>query len=230
MSFDNVKIALLKKKIEKEIEQIRNSSDGNYYFLTDPNYVKELLSFNKLKTIQYFYGLYSELDKSLDMPMELGDLLKGYFDNDCDKRLGIHRTGAGIFDLNNDNCLDNEILNNIFSFGIINQGDAPRGVVSESIVPPSKTVSIVNDMLHAVMRIKTTYKGNVGILLEFPKEIIDKEGHIISGYENDIYDFSKHINPVIRPEFLVGFVINDNGKCYYHPKSEIIKEKGNSKK
>lgn len=224
MAFDMLKASLLKKRIKSEIEYIKNNPDGNYHLLTDPEYGGKILGYRKSETIEYFYKIYSDFDKSMKMPIELYDLLKEYFREGSYKRLGIHRTGKGISNLDDRRCLESDMLKSIFTLGIINQGDISRGIVTSSLVPPSKTVAIMSDMFHAVMRIKTDYKGNVGVLVEFPKNMVDEKGNIIAGHESDIYDFSKGVNPVIKPEFLIGFVINDGSKCLFHSKREIIGE------
>lgn len=118
-----------------------------------------------------------------------------------------------------------EDLNAIFTNGLKNTGDLSTGFISSEVSEPNRTVSNVNDIITATITLKTSYKDSQGgVLVCFPADIVSKQGEILPGCVLDVYDVidgTYHI----KPDYLLGYVAQENEVCRYHSKEEILNKK-----
>ena len=103
-----------------------------------------------------------------------------------------------------------------------NYGDASSGAHIDGLIQPKKTISMISSMLNTVILLKTHYKDSKGaIITVFPSEFVNLEGEIISD-KSDVYYLTEDKTLTIKPEYLVGFISENNGVCEFYPKESFI--------
>lgn len=116
--------------------------------------------------------------------------------------VGIHRTGhTGV---------TGQMILDVFSNGLINNGDAMQGVVSGKIAL-EKTVSFYDDMWGLISQIKAcnSYKNSEGVfIIKVPKSYIG----LGDGEIKPIYIQDEHENRLL-PEFIYGYAPVKKGVC-----------------
>ena len=215
------------QKISAEYEK-KSMVDNNYYLLSS-NYFKNILNNKDLddKNLEFFYDLCKEWDDYGSIPLELGNSIEKVL-NDERLYLGIHRTDSDA-KIDKDSYLESELVDNIVKNGLKNNGDLSSGVVSVEAPDPNKTISPINNILDAVIYLKSQYKhSNIGVLLTLPKKFVNDELDIINNNESNIYNHTKD-GFYIKPKFITGVIYQKDGNCAYFPK-EYIKSKTSEKK
>ena len=188
---------------EKVLNLVRSFGAGERV-LDSRNYLLTEHMTKDEKKNKFFRELYEEWDNcGVDMPRELGEYLE-LFVNDPNCWFGIHRSNA----INGKNFENDAILKSIMKDGLMNHGDADSGSIR---IDPAvdKTVVRCDDMLHAVINLKSAYKGSTGaVLVAIPSKYLDKEGNVKLGEGNHVYNHDKYGLSLIKPEFVLGFVQN----------------------
>lgn len=149
----------------------------------------------------YMMKLADQYDKYGYMPQELGEELDNLFMDD-NYVIGIHRTGyTGI---------TNEVLDNIFNKGLINNGHVFSGA-NTGQCDIEKTVTLFNDFSILCWQLKVShgYKGSEGcVIVRIPKECL---------YETNknpmpMYYVDQGINRLL-PQYVYGYVpVDKEGK------------------
>ncbi len=145
--------------------------------------------------------LAKDYDKYGFMSEDLGKELEELFDDDY--VVGIHRTGHTI--------VSDEFLSDVFNNGLINNGDAMQGVVSDN-PDISKTVSLQSDFLLMYGQIKTCngYKNSQGVLIiKIPKSYL----RLKDGVVKPIYFHEYGYKFRLLPEYVYGYVGVNKGVC-----------------
>ena len=211
-------------EIIKELDKYaQKSKEENKYYLLGTSWVREKLLDPKAtdEGRKYLFDLYKEWDDYGSISLDLGNYIESFVNND-DISFGIHRTGSSNV-IKNMDISKNELLCDIFTNGLKNYGDLSSGVVSKKIIEPSKTISFFNSMLDAIIQIKTSYKGSIGgVIVALPNTLVEKDGTLVDGKEKDVYNVISN-TLYIKPEYLLGYIAQDNGVCTFYPKDNFIK-------
>ena len=81
---------------------------------------------------------------------------------------------------------------------------------------------MISSILNAVILLKTHYKDSKGaIITVFPSEFVNVEGEIIQN-KLDVYYLTEGDTLTIKPEYLVGFISENNGICKFYPKENFV--------
>lgn len=202
---------LQKDAINKGVFSLFNSKEGKKIFRKGLNY----------DALEFFYDLYKGWDEtSGDIPIELGDHLESLID-DPNLLIGIHRTGTI-------NYPDNlGVLESIFENGLINNGDGSSGIFTDR-PEPDKTISFVGNILNLIIMLKSSYKDSTGaVLVGIPAEYMDENKCMRKECFDDIYDTFNGL-PVIRKEFMLGYLTSVNGNYRLITKEEVLQNKKNT--
>lgn len=203
----------IKKKIEDLQQQGLNSNC--YYLINSKDMLETIKKCNDdHEKLKYFYDLCKGWDNSDNaIPLEIGVSLEELI-KDPNVRVGIHRSSAVT-------GIDDEILKNIMTIGLRNNGQIFQGVTHE-IPGLTKTISFVNNMIHTIPMLKSSYKGSNGaIIFNFPANYLDSEGNIVSGFENQIYQECNG-SYYVRPEFIVGYLVSEYGVYNLYTRQDIL--------
>ncbi|MDD2391649.1 MAG: hypothetical protein PHU94_01765 [Bacilli bacterium] len=220
---------LKKRKLEKKKNELRtlmqqyqekSKQDRNYYLFTS-KYAKNFLNAESAESIDFAINLLKTWDNAAQFPYDVGMMLEETIEKG-DYVLGIHRTPISI-----DEIVDNPILQSIFSEGLINDGDISSGRIPNKYENPSNTISPIKHMLHAMIYTKSPYKDSKGgVLVAFPKEYVTEDLELKEGYEDALYNVTNN-GSFIKPEFLMGYISNNDNKCEFHLSSEFNREHKN---
>lgn len=200
-------------------EYQKRSLEEDKFFLLNSKKASEIFSSKKItkEVKKDFFEMYREWDDYGSVSLYLGQWLDDMI-NDPSIRVAIHRTsGYGIID--NNNPQNDPFLEQVFNNGLKNYGHLfSSGVVeSKRQIQPNETISMLNDILTAIILLKTSYKNSNGaILMTFPSRMIDKNGNIIKGFEEDIYYINNN-TLCIKPDYLLGYISNQKGVCQFYP-------------
>lgn len=137
--------------------------------------------------------------------------------------LGIHRTRA--CDSNEKKSIySSKMLHSILEEGLYITGDISSGVDHKGeVISPNKNISPINSILEAVMYLKSSYKSsNGGIITAIPKEFVTNSYNIKPGHQSDIY-YKLENQWTLKPEYIVGYVSQENGVCDFYSKEEVLK-------
>ena len=191
--------------------------ESNFYHLSESEDYKKM-SKKERKAWESAYKSWDEYD--VNIPMEVGRMVEDVV-KDPNYCLGIHRSYA----IDGENYENDEILHSILENGLINMGNASSGNIYRD---PSleKTLMICNNMLDAVIGLKSSYKGSTGaILVKIPTEYVDNTGYIKPGMEEKVYNHNEVGNSMIKPEFIMGFAQNlgKGSTLEYKTREEILK-------
>lgn len=218
---------------ENNAEKLSETQEG-FQALTKlswKDHLKQLFSKEKEKSEPEYYNLADNINKSLrdiakgwdkrepKIPYEIGKMVEGVV-NDSGYHFAIHRSDAiDGRDFENDGTLKS-ILEN----GLRNFGDASSGAFRAN-PEVAKTTTICENMLNAIIMMKSNYKGSTGALfLKFPDEYVDGDGCIRPGMEDKVYDRDpKYGCAVIKKEFIMGFMSSTPGQeCTYKTREQIL--------
>ena len=178
-----------------------------------------LRSSESLRENEFLNNLSLQHDNYGYMSEELGMELDRLFSDD-DYIVGIHRTGYSI--------VDEEMLNEIFNGGLINNGHIMQGAMSGNL-DIENTVSFYTDFPVLVDQLKKSfgYKNSQGsIIIRIPKSYIGKK-------DGEIKPIYYKTNGIVRllPEFVYGFVPVDSegklGKIIRNPNYSDLHELDN---
>lgn len=163
----------------------------------DPNAEYKLIKNNKYKgKRQGLKPLAEDYDSFGFISNSLGKELENLFKDD-NYIIGIHRTGYS-------NVTDN-FIDDVFTNGLINNGDIMQGVVNSNI-DIEKTVSIINRLELMVGSLKAchSYKDSEGaFIIKIPREYLDRDNQARKG----IYSYSEDSNTHrLLGEYIYGFV------------------------
>ena len=200
----------------------KSISENKFYMLNDNTIQKTILKGNK-----YIKKLCQEWDDFGSIPLDAGNYLKSIIDDDNYILFG-HRTAI----FSEENIYSNEILYDVLTNGLINNGSAlTNGSNKEKVPPISKTANIINNLIDLQIILKSHRRDSFGyistgtVLLKFPKEYIDEEGDLKVD-PNLIYDYDETNSARIKPEFIIGVTtLNDEvtkGECKFYSKEEIL--------
>lgn len=210
------------KYIQDTIEEYKKRSveEQKYFLLASESAQKNLNKAKSFKSYEYLFNLYKEWDDYGSIPLEIGQYFESIINNPK-YNIGIHRTG-GFGTIKLDDVYNSNLLRKIFSEGLKNYGDASSGAHIDGLIQPKKTISMISSMLNAVILLKTHYKDSKGaIITVFPSEFVNLEGEIISD-KSDVYYLTEDKTLTIKPEYLVGFISENNGVCEFYPKESFI--------
>ena len=141
-------------------------------------------------------------DNKVDITIsnELGNLIEKYV-TDPNYQFGVHRS----HDINGAKPKTDGILHDIMQGGLVVLGDARSGSIRKN-EDPSKTVSFCDNLLNAVILTKSGRQGSNGaVLVAIPSEYVNKEGEILPGKAEDVYNYDESGTPFIKPEYILGF-------------------------
>ena len=170
-----------------------------------------LLTFNSRVRFQKKYA--KDYDSVGYISEQLGKDLEKLFDDDYE--IGIHRTGYSV--------VNKEYLADVFTNGLINNGDAMQGVMRsnpDESMNIEKTVSFMSNIMLLVWQLKIAYgyKDSQGsFIIKIPKSNLgEKDGEIKPIYFKE----NEHIRRLL-PEFIYGYVPCDGkgnvGKIIKNP-------------
>lgn len=181
-----------------------------------------------LEILEYFYELYCSWDDYGELSEDIANMIISLLERD-DCIIGVHRTGGdGSIDI--DNIYSSETLYNMFLNGLYMTGSSFEGTFSkEALDSPSKNISPIQNILHAVIYLKSAYKdSNTAIIIAVPKTLVDKDYHIITDEVGQLFNVV-HDNVTLKPEFLVGAVLQNNGVCTeFISREQFLKEYENN--
>ena len=185
------------------------------------DYINRSIEEKKSFYADYAYQLLTSWDSYGNMSIELGEWLEALISKE-DVQVGIHRTGGyGMIDPND--VFASSELYDIFNKGLYITGDIGSGVNHKGqIIPPNKNISPLNNILEAVMFAKSSYKYSTGgVITAIPSEYVTASYSLKKGAEEEIY--TKVDNQwTLKPEYLVGFIAQDQGVCTFYSKEDIL--------
>ena len=222
-----------KKKINEFIDLINNQkklyNDKENFYLFNSSYGEELINgaIKRSKKecnpyyVEYCYDLLKEWDNYGNLPKNISDLLENLI-NDSNYHIGIHRTGGyGMIEV--DDIFSSELLHDIFQKGLYITGDLSSGVDHKGeIIHPNKNISPLNNMLEVVMLCKSSYKRSTGgVITAIPSKYVTSSYKIKDGCADKVY-YKVDNQWTLKPEYLVGFVSQNEGNCKFYTKNEIL--------
>lgn len=191
---DSMAFSLFKKK--KDIESMRVklikelTYAHGYSILRNSNTLKE--------DNEFMLNLAKEYDEYGYMSEELGRELDDLF-TDENYIIGIHRTGY--------NYMDDEMIDSIFSEGLINNGHIMQGGMTGNL-DIERTVTLFDNftLLNGQLKAAHGYKGSQGcVIVKIPKSYLNKS----DGEVKPIYYKHDGVTKLL-PEFVYGYVSVDN--------------------
>lgn len=175
-----------RKILEEEINMAKEKAmnDGNYYLLAHS--FGEYLRTLSVKNIPSLLGIAKGWDKEVSILEIAGEELERVLEL-SNRRLGFYKT---IWSYNK----DYDEIENCFREGLVYDG--------------IDSIYMVDDMLSAIIYIKSSYKGLRNcIVLSLPKEVTEEELLV------DV-----DVNRVIKEEYLVGFFDYNKKHMDYYSK------------
>ena len=123
---------------------------------------------------------------------------------DPNYQFGVHRSDA----IDGANYKTDAVLGKVMENGLEVLGDDSSGSIRND-EDPNKAVSFCNNILNAIIFTKSSYKGSTGaVLVAIPSKYVDKEGEILPGQIDNVYNFDDNGNAHIKPEYMLGFAPN----------------------
>lgn len=219
-----IEAAKEKAKVATNFQLINSDYGETFLSKCAKRSIEEKNSFH----IDSAYQILNSWDNYGDMSEELGNWLEKLINKE-DIQVGIHRTGGyGMIDP--DDIYDSSLLYDIFDKGLYITGDIGSGVDHKGqIIPPNKNISPLNNILDGVMYAKNSYKHSTGgVITAIPSEYVTASYDLKKGAEQEIY--TKVDNQwTLKPEYLVGFIAQDEGVCTFYSKEDILTNyKGNN--
>lgn len=217
--FDNIKINLLKKKIETEKEiSKKNNRFSLFHTKIFNDYINSSNNYEALESI-YNVGNSWKGNLSYNFGISLED-----FVNRDDLSVCVHRTYLGL-DSESSGLPQSSVLNSIMSDGLINNGHANAfgGSAFLEGYPSLSLTTTPIDGVGGYVNFIAPYKDNdATIIMAFPTEYVSKDGNIIKGNEDKIYDISNDLY-YIKPEYIIGALLKkENGFDEFHLRDEIL--------
>lgn len=213
-------------KIKEILKKFKTLENDNYFDLLKTNYVKLLIKKTTDKSVNegssfYIQNLFNIIEKwnsIRPIPIETGYWLESLIENN-DSYIGIHKTGGcGKIDIN-----DNKFLKNIFCKGLYITGDILNGVVSNDIIPLTKNITPMFNILDLIIYIKSSYKNSTGsIITSIPNNYVDSNYGVIPGCEEKVYTYVDG-QLTLKPEFIVGFITYDNNSYEIILREDFLK-------
>ena len=174
------------------IEKSGETAPSNSYLLSEHLTPKERRVWKDL--VSYW----DNIDISIDN--KLGDLIEQYV-KDPDYQFGVHRSN----EINGNKPKTDGVLHDIMQNGLVVLGDSRSGAIRNN-ADPSKTVSFCDNLLNAVILTKSGRQGSNGaVLVAIPSEFVNKEGDLLPGKAEEVYNYDEIGNAYIKPEFILGF-------------------------
>ena len=209
-----------KKKIIEEYVK-KSATDNNYYMLADSKLQKAAMDSDDIFEICKGWDEYGSI------PLDVANYLIGIIEDENYWLLG-HRTAV----FGENNLYDNNILKDILTNGLINNGHTlTNGSAKQEVPYISETANIIDQSLHLEIMLKSHRGDSFGmdsngtVLLKIPKEYMDDEGKILVD-PNLIYDYDEDKIPHIKSEFIIGVTTlcdeQYKGECKYYSKEEIL--------
>ena len=208
------------KRIYNEYKE-KSIKEGRYY-LKGSNYMKKLIDEDTPKELMesFYFNWFNKLDNSETiLPLDLGLFLEEnvYDENNF---LGMHKSYAVV----KQNVYEDEILNSIMSQGLVNHGSSMQGAIIQGVVSPNKTVTNINDPISASVGLLSNYRDAKGtILLSLPKKYINKQFDFVDPkYKDEIYDYDENGTCYIKPKYILGYVVSENGILTYYSRENLL--------
>ena len=208
----------LLRQIEEETTQAKTAPD---YKIMATEYARKCLDQGIQKyfedhdmfTLKYFMDLFHSWDESGYIPKNVGKYLEALMKDDRFV-VGIHRTSV---------VESPSILQDIFSDGLTMTGDLSSGVDERGqIIHPSKHILPIRDEMDIVVNLKTDYRSAVGgIIVAIPKEYVDENMRLQKGQAESIYNITEEGYCKLKPEYLLGYVVQENKECTFYSKNQI---------
>ena len=210
--------------IMEQIHYYRDKSiRDNTFYVTGSDYVEELVMQKYPPEIIQSVVLDQCIridQREPRIPLELGNYLYN-LTRDPNIYLGIHRSYA----IQGKNPLEDDILHSIVTEGLINNGAAMQGVVNNSPPAPSATLSPASDIMRLCGFLKSSYRGSSGaLLLALPKDVVDRELEFSRDADRSSFYKKEGMIYTFPPEYIVGFLKEDNGSCRLYSREELIRD------
>ncbi len=142
-------------------------------------------------------------DINVNVSSELGNLMEKYI-KDPNYQFGIHRSS----DIDGAKYQTDATLHSIMKNGLVVLGDSMSGSIRNN-ADPSKTVSFCNNIMDAIIFTKSSRNGSTGaILVAIPSEFVNKDGELLPGKAEEVYNYDEIGNAHIKPEYMLGFAPN----------------------
>ena len=191
------------------------------YYLKGSEFMRELIEEYRdvPNAYQFFMNHFNLLDqKEPQIPLEVGLFVEGLI-REPDTRLGMHRSNAIL----EDDLYTSATLHSIMRDGLINNGMAMQGLVTEW-VSPSQTVSPANDPIYAIRTLKSSYRNSKGaVLVKFPKKYVDSQYEIPNKADAAfIYNVDEKGVRYIKPEYIIGYIRCSNGSYEYFSREDLL--------
>lgn len=214
--FELRKIKLLKDEIDLIKE---NAKREGRYSLFNSRFVKEIFDNKKINYsgLRYYFDLIKEHDKNCKIPYNIGLSIDAFTEYN---NIFVHRTK-----LNYENEESDELYS-IMKDGLKNYGHTGVLAGGSTNINPNVTLTMTPlDGLAGYINLISSYKDNNTIVLAaFPKEIVDKEGNILTDY-NEVYD-NLEKEPTFKEKYMLGAFVKGNNELWdFYLKDQIIENK-----
>ncbi len=174
---------------------VKNSGEKT---TSDCYLLSEHLSKHENRALKDLVSYWDNIDISIDN--KLGNLIEQYV-KDPNYQFGVHRSN----EINGNKPKTDGILHDIMQNGLVVLGDSRSGSIRNN-ADPSKTVSFCDSLLNAVILTKSGRQGSNGaVLVAIPSEFVNKEGELLPGKAEEVYNYDEVGNAYIKPEFILGF-------------------------
>lgn len=214
-------------EINKIYEEYNDKSlrEGIYYLKGSPYMLEMIQKYPNPELLQeFFLKRFDQLDScNPPIPLELGEFVYNLTQRE-DIVLGMHRSDS----IKGDDPLEDPVLQAIMKEGLMNNGTAMQGLVTER-VEPSQTISKTNDMITAFIVLKHSFRGSTGaVLVGLPSHLVNSQLEVVNQEDDKMYDVDIYGIKHIKPEFNIGYISTHKGAVKYYSRPEIlshIKEK-----
>ncbi len=193
-----------KNRIKKQIE-LKNSQ-GKYSLFS----AKSLANYIRPSMVELTYEVIKEWDESCNLPIELGEFLDN-ISLDENNIVAFSRVYISKLE-EKEKIIESDEIVSIATDGLANNGHVNSSGASQEVNSPSDVLSPLSGLEGWINIVGSYKRNNAVILYSIPSKIMDDTCHFTSNSaSNYLYNYDKYKVPHIKPEFLIGMIVKNNG-------------------
>ena len=205
---DKSRFKLIDEKIKLEIEKKHQSGEFSLY---ETSFFRDRASTIKgAKSYEYLYNLVKAHDSEYNIPLEVGKELESL--------LSTSKNYLGIYFIDNKDDEIKHVINEGVNFQIGNYKTTRSNYglsLSPSVIP-------FHDLTGYVNLLDKCNNGKIGFIVEFSKDIFDRDLKLQDSYKLDDLKSEYSISPL---SIFKAIALNSDGKCTLYNKEAILNER-----
>lgn len=192
-------------------EKIKNSimkknMSGRYSLFS----AESLKKYLKPDMIELTYDVIKEWDERCNLPIDLGKFLDK-ISMDQNNIIAFSRVYISKLE-EKEKIIESDEIVSIATDGLANNGHVNSSGASQEVNSPSDVLSALKSLEGWINLVGSYKKNNAIILYSIPSKIMDDTCHFTSyTAANYLYNYDKNKVPHIKPEFLIGMIVKNNG-------------------